>query len=414
MALHSDQYRGSPVAQVAGAAQRFVPSVTVPYSHCVCVEQFAMTDLSSADSELRFQMEEAGVSPATQKKFYDLGVTSLRIFGGLEESREELRAVFKDDFGLNPAGNIEIRKEVSKLLCVWESARMQRKCQEQNRQDAKLGVQQRLVQNTEYAAMRAAVETMHGRSLKDREVPSKSLIALKLEQVEDGAPVAEDLREVTSLEDAHVEAYGAVIDPASQTLRIRPGKATTTPPATPEDLRLRHRRLGLAWDFVRSRHSTRTWLLNSSVDTLRLLSDHVLGSHVAGVKTADGCVPTWSQVLTYELELRKAAYRFVRDGTCACLNAATEKVIDSSDLLNLHFIIPITLGKRQACSGQDGLVFRRQPLTLWAETSRVLARASAHSRGNVSGARLREPLKQHAFVSSTTTRWLPCGQELTI
>ena len=155
-------------------------------------------------------------------------------------------------------------------------------------QDAKLGVQQRLVQNTEYSAMRAAVECAQGRSLKDREVPSKSLIALKLEQVEDGAPVAEDLREVTSLEDAHVEAYGAVIDPASQTLRIRPGKATTTPPATPEELRLRHRRLGLAWDFVRTPHSTRTWLPQSCVDTFRLLSDHVLGSHVAGVKTADG------------------------------------------------------------------------------------------------------------------------------
>ena len=119
-----------------------------------------------------------------------------------------------------------------------------------------------------YSAMRAAVECAQGRSLKDREVPSKSLIALKLEQVEDGAPVAEGLREVTSLEDAHVEAYGAVIDPASQTLRIRPGKATTTPPATPEELRLRHRRLGLAWDFVRTRHSTRTWLPQSCVDTL--------------------------------------------------------------------------------------------------------------------------------------------------
>ena len=47
---------------------------------------------------------------------------------------------------------------------------------------------------TEYSAMRAAVECAQGRSLKDREVPSKSLIALKLEQVEDGAPVAEDLR----------------------------------------------------------------------------------------------------------------------------------------------------------------------------------------------------------------------------
>ena len=158
-------------------------------------------DLSAADSELRFQMEEAGVFPATQKKIYDRSVTSLRVFGGLEESREEVRAVFKSDFGLDPVGNIEIRKEISKLLCVWESARMQLKCQEQNRQDAKLGVQQRLVQNTECAAMRAAVETLHGRSLKDREVPSKSLIAVKLEQVEDVVPIAEDLQEVTSLED---------------------------------------------------------------------------------------------------------------------------------------------------------------------------------------------------------------------
>ena len=144
-----------------------------------------------------------------------------------------------------------------------------------------------------------------------------------------------------------------VVFPASQTLRIRPGKATTTPPATPEELRLRHRRLGLAWDFVRSRHSTRTWLPKSCVDTFRLLSDHVLGSHVAGVKTADCGVPTWSQVLTYELELRKAAYRFVRDGKCTCLNSAIEKVIDSSDLLNLHFIIPISLGKKQSSSSEE-------------------------------------------------------------
>ena len=59
-------------------------------------------------------------------------------------------SVLKADFGFDPMGDIEMRKEISKLLCVWESSRMQLKCQEQNRQDAKLGVQQRLVQNTEY------------------------------------------------------------------------------------------------------------------------------------------------------------------------------------------------------------------------------------------------------------------------
>ena len=43
-------------------------------------------DVPKADSELRFHMEEAGVSARTQKVFYDAGVSSLRMFGGLEET----------------------------------------------------------------------------------------------------------------------------------------------------------------------------------------------------------------------------------------------------------------------------------------------------------------------------------------
>ena len=40
--------------------------------------------------------------------------------------------------------------------------------------------------------------------LGDKEVPSKSLLAQKLEQVEDNAPCVEDLRDVTSAQDAEV------------------------------------------------------------------------------------------------------------------------------------------------------------------------------------------------------------------
>ena len=190
-------------------------------------------------------------------------LTLLRMFGGLEETHEAMREVFKSDFGLDPSGNIELRKEIAILPSVWESSRMQLKCQESRSESSRFQAWSTTAPRPELGKSGYAgccVEAAQGRSLKDREIPSKSLIAAKLEQIEDGAPIVEDLREVTSLEDAHVEAYGAVIDPASQTLRIRPGKSMTTPPAGPEDLRPRHRRLGLAWDFVRSRHSTRTWL----------------------------------------------------------------------------------------------------------------------------------------------------------
>ena len=114
------------------------------------------------------------------------------------------------------------------------------------------GVQPRLVQVTEHATMKAAVEVFNGR-LTDKELPSKSLVAQKLEQVEDNAPYAEDMRDVTSVEDAESEAYNAVIDPSAAVLRIKPGRAAATPPGTPEELRLRHRRIGRAWEMVRAK-----------------------------------------------------------------------------------------------------------------------------------------------------------------
>ena len=194
----------------------------------------------------------------------------------MEEDRKAVRTVLQSDFGLDPAGNLAPRSDIALLLCVWESARTQLSVQEKNRQESKLGMQQRIVQPSDYATMRSAVEAKHGR-LKDREAPSKGMIASKLEQVEDGAPIAEDLREVTSFADSEVEAYNAIIDPSMGFLRIRPGKTTTTPPSTPEELRLRHRRIGLAWDFVKSAsHHTRfvAYIIG------RKLSDYVLGASV--------------------------------------------------------------------------------------------------------------------------------------
>ena len=49
--------------------------------------------------------------------------------------------------------------------------------------------------------MREAIEVVHG-PLRDKELPSKSLFAQKLEQVEDNAQHVENLRGVISLEDS--------------------------------------------------------------------------------------------------------------------------------------------------------------------------------------------------------------------
>ena len=68
------------------------------------------------------------------------------------------------------------------------------------------------------------------------------------------------LREVTSLEDAHAEAKGAVFGGC-------PGKATTTPKISVWPSQPRAARDFARSRHVRSRHSTRTWLPKSCVDT---------------------------------------------------------------------------------------------------------------------------------------------------
>lgn len=89
--------------------------------------------------------------------------------------------------------------------------------------------------------------------------------------------------EHTSAEDSVKEAYASLIaGPVSNAVHFKPGETITTPPATAEELRLRHRRLGLAWEMAKSRRGSRAWLPDRCVDAFRKLSDHVLGSKIAG------------------------------------------------------------------------------------------------------------------------------------
>ena len=81
--------------------------------------------LASADADLRFQMVEAGISADVQKAIYAEGFTSVRVFAGLEESREGVRAALKSSFKLDGNESPAMRKEIALLLSVWEGARSQ-------------------------------------------------------------------------------------------------------------------------------------------------------------------------------------------------------------------------------------------------------------------------------------------------
>ena len=315
-------------------------------------------DLAKLSSDLLFILQEAGVSLANQAQLGHLDVVSVPLFAGLDETRTKAREALAVLLPLDVDASAANRLEMAKLLVAWEAAKLQTEATQRNRAEARLGTQQRLLQPSGHQAMRMAVEKVLG-SLKDREVPAKQVLAAKLEMIESNMPVVELLTEVASVEDAEIESFEAKIDPVTNTLKIKSGKHSVAAPSTPEELRLRHRRIGLAWDMLSTKHSNRAWLSPNMTDCLRRFSDFILGTQVAGL-VAGTRTPPWSLVLAFEHECRKAICKWLRDGKVATLADGYEKAINEVELLNRYFIIPFSLNTKET-SWASGSVPPPQP-----------------------------------------------------
>ena len=68
-------------------------------------------------------MDREKVDALAQAKLYSTGVTTVRQFAVLFVNVDDLRAVFKSDFGLDPAAGLVDRAKISKVLVAWETAK---------------------------------------------------------------------------------------------------------------------------------------------------------------------------------------------------------------------------------------------------------------------------------------------------
>ncbi|CAE8672430.1 unnamed protein product [Polarella glacialis] len=334
--------------------------------------------LASASSDIRFHFDELQVNQDVQVAIYHGGFTSLRLFAALDENATNLRECLRADFGLDPTTDLPTRRQVALVVAAWESGRAPVASEDHAKQEARSNHFPRPVGVTEHAAMRAAVESKLG-TLRNYEVPSKPLIGQKLEQVEQNELRLEDFREVASIDDGEVEYLAASFD-GGGALKVRRGSAGGSLPDGPEELRLRHKRIALAWAFVATKHCNRPWLRGGGpggagaptysaggatflIDVYRKLSDHVLGKEVAGltVTASDSAVllrPSWVQVLHYDSEVRKHAYESIRSGVQVTIMEAIEASCKDVRILQLHRLNPLTLEGNARAKGSKRLFDR--------------------------------------------------------
>ena len=136
----------------------------------------------------------------------------------------------------------------------------------------------------------------------------------------------------------------------------------------PQQLRKRHRIEANLWAYLAAKITNKTWLADYSADIYARLTDHILGKRCAELEinlttaeTADGPnlapKPPWSLVLSYEYQLRKAAFKSVREEG-STLVQAFEAAIKDPELRELHFTSPLALlprgEKRRDAGGGAG------------------------------------------------------------
>ena len=247
----------------------------------------------------------------------------------------------------------------------------------------------------EHAMLREALEAHIGR-LKDYEVPSKNLIASKMDDMETNMPRVADLRDVSSTEDGEVDLLQGNLDVATGTFKMKAARNTVWMPKAPEELRLRHRRLGIAGEMARTKHLNRVWLQGHLIEAFRQLSDHILGRHVSGLALPQEQKPKWAIVLNYEQEIRKKAYQWVRKGDIATLEEGILRGIKDAEVMNLQFVVPVTTTVATSSIGGGARQTQRP-------ASPAAGKAAGKGKGRGGGIR---PTKK-LFVKTPTTASAP-------
>ena len=309
----------------------------------------------SVEAQLTFIWDEHEVTLEVQ---YNVGLVykTLRLFSTIADDRTSMRDAMKTDFGLDPtAGGIagpHNRAMAGAMIASWEVARDLLSREAQMRVEAKAHDIPRKLQANEKLAMRRIAERTAG-EIPNNEFPHGDYLAAKLEEVENDEVSASPLDEMASVNDTETQTLSSAID-ASGRICVSRTKNKVKMPANSEELRLRLRVEFHTWLLISTKHVNKPYLQGLDARAWERYADYLLGDKVnsmmvpvAGSDLMQQLHPPWSVVLHYEYELRKFAFKMIRDNLRnVTIMQALQLAMKDPELKEVHFTSPIALQGR--------------------------------------------------------------------
>ena len=284
--------------------------------------------MEAGSSELKFLFGQEQISEQLQAKFFHIGVISVSRFATLVQDNSELIKILRDDMDLDANDGLAKRVQVAAFLCALLKAKT--RTTESAKFEGELEARQMTKQLpvSEYLAMKQAWETKWWK-LEDADVPAKSFVEKRAEELEAGELKAECLTSVLCRDQDDEDYLTPVFDAAGH-MKMKKSGGTTFEPTNPEELR---RRIGISFNammFLGLRHTNRAQIQNITPQLAHRYCEYLLGEHVWGLVARDGegrtvSTPTWALIISYDAAIRKKAYRLMsesNDDFAACLRSA--------------------------------------------------------------------------------------------
>ena len=301
--------------------------------------------MTKGTSELKYLFAREEIPAKYQALFYHHGVATVARFSNLVETVADLKVLLRDDFGLDSLTSIADRVLVSSIIVAYNSSKS--RTDKANEVEGEYDVKkiQKPLAASDFQSMRTAWESKYW-PLEDSEVPGRSYLERRLEELESGDMRAENLTTVLCRDEDTADVFISFWDSAGQ-LQLKKGGSLVPEPANTEMFRKRLKLLFTGLQFLALRHTNRTFLQGISPQDCDLYLNYLLGEHVwllAG-KSSDGSTvtaPLWAQLLLYEFAIRRKAWHLVQT-TAATFSACLKDAYNCPVTKERHFTTPVAL-----------------------------------------------------------------------
>ena len=180
------------------------------------------TAISSASPEFVHFMAGQKVDIESIGKLTFAGFKSMSQFYGMVDTKEELKELLKDEFGLDAKASLLTRSTVTDIIVAWEKAALRIKKEAESEAAAAFDRVTAPIPAEAVVAMRIAFESKWW-ELEDSKAPAKSYLEKKMESVALNEPRAEPLTEVISKteDDKDADDYLKVVWTASGEMKAK-------------------------------------------------------------------------------------------------------------------------------------------------------------------------------------------------